>query len=87
MFNLVLWSFAISLLPVALSLTWSLISGAGDLVGRGLSWAVGQAEQRMSLGRLDFNPPSGLVSVASTTLSPAAAGRCMASNRRRSCSH
>jgi hypothetical protein len=81
MVDLVLWSFVISLAPVALGLTWKLISGTGDLIGRGLSWAFESAEQWGPLRPLNFNPPSGFISMAGRTPCPGT-GRSLASNRR-----
>jgi hypothetical protein len=54
---LVLWSFVITLTPVALGLAWKLISGIGRLIGLRLSRAFESAEQWRSLRPLSFDPP------------------------------
>jgi len=62
--DLVLWSFVLALTPVALGLTWKLISRVGDLFGLRPSRACQDAEQWRLVRPLNFNPPSGSISVA-----------------------
>jgi hypothetical protein len=55
--GLVLWSFVITLTPVALGLAWKLISGIGRLIGLRLARAFAGAEPWRSLRPLRFDPP------------------------------
>jgi hypothetical protein len=78
---LVFWSFVITLTPVALGLSWKLISGIGRLIGLGLSRAFEGAERWRSLHPLSFDPPSSPVLMAGRTPCPGA-GRSLAPDRR-----
>jgi hypothetical protein len=75
--DLVLWSFVVALTPVALGLSWRLISG----VGSELSRTFEGAEQWGSLPPLGFDPPSSSISVTGRTPRPGT-GRALAPNRR-----
>jgi hypothetical protein len=79
--DLVLWSFVLALAPVALGLSWKLISGIGRLIGLGLSRAFEGAEQWRSLRPLSFDPPSSSISMAGRTPCPGT-GRFLATDRR-----
>jgi hypothetical protein len=80
-FELVIWSFAVALAPVALGLAWKLVSGMGNWVGLGVSRAFESVEQRGPRHPLDFNPPSCPTSMAARALYPGI-GRSWAPNCR-----
>jgi len=65
--DFVLSLFMMALTPWALALAWKLISGIGDLIGLRLSRAFEVAEQRRPPGPLNFNAPSGCISMAGKT--------------------
>jgi hypothetical protein len=67
---LVLWSFVLAITPVALGLTWKLISGIGRLIGLRRSRVFEGAEQWRSLRPLSFDPPSSSLSMAGSTPRP-----------------
>jgi hypothetical protein len=70
--DLVLWSFVIALTPVALGLAWKLISGIGDRISLGPSRAFESVEQPSRLRAVNFNLPSGSISMAGKTPGPGA---------------
>ena len=64
---LVLWSFVMTLIPVALGLAWKLTAAIGRRIGLGLARAVESAEPWRSHHLLRFDPQSSSISMTGRT--------------------
>jgi hypothetical protein len=65
--NLVFWSFAVALTPVAMGLAWKLVSEIPHWIALGLSRAFEDAEPWGPLRPLNFDPPSGCIAMTGKT--------------------
>lgn len=68
--NLVFWSFAVALTPIALGLAWKLISEIPHWIALGLSRVFEDAEPWGPPRPLNLDPPSGCIAKAGRTSRP-----------------
>jgi hypothetical protein len=63
-FNLVIWSFVVALIPVVVGSVWRLVAGLLHWITLGLSRALENAEPWGISHSLRLDPPSGCIEMA-----------------------